>query len=303
MRFFSRLANRSTAKTFWDSQHRRKKTQQPKESDMPRMISIADAINMGHGETVPAFRAKIAKVGKQVTKPGADWHFQKITLKDGTGVIEAKCWNRDLFQESDVKREFIFECTDSQKGLTGMKRVDDTWKDKVTPQIDIAAAADISPVSGHTPNPTPAPAPAAPAQFRIPAPQQRQQAPAPRQTAPQPAGDWAEVNAVLNRQVNLRIRCEQASIRVADVIHAETGYSMEPDEIERRATAFYIELNRKLVTAPSTPPVWKKPAAPAPPAPAPLPPSQMTEPPDDFNPGMSPGELAAEGGEVDDVPF
>lgn len=302
MRFFSRLANRKTAKTFWDSQHRRKKTQQPKDESMPRMISIADAINMGHGETVPAFRAKIAKVGKQVTKPGADWHFQKITLKDGTGVIEAKCWNRDLFQESDVNREFIFECTDSQKGLTGMKRVDDTWKDKVTPQIDIAAAADISPVSGHSPNPTPAPAAPAP-QYRQTAPQQRPQAPAPRQAAPQPDGDWAEVNAVLNRQVNLRIRCEQAAIRVADVIHAETGYSMEPDEIERRATAFYIELNRKQCTAPNTPPAWKKPAAPAPPAPAPLPPSQMTEPPDDYAGGVSPGELAAEGGEVDDVPF
>lgn len=303
MRFFSRLANRSTAKTFWDSQHRRKKTQQPKESNMPRMISIADAINMGHGETVPAFRAKIAKVGKQVTKPGADWHFQKITLKDGTGVIEAKCWNRDLFQESDVNREFIFECTESQKGLTGMKRVDDTWKDKVTPQIDIAAAADIGPVSGHSPNTAPAPQPAAHAQQRQTAPQQRPQATAPRQAAPQPAGDWAEVNAVLNRQVNLRIRCEQAAIRVAEVIHAETGYTMEPEEIERRATAFFIELNRKLMTAPATPPPWKKPAAPAPAAPAPLPPSQMSEPPDDFDPGMSPGELAAEVGDVDDIPF
>lgn len=306
MRFFSRLANRSTAKTFWDSQHRRKKTQQPKESDMPRMISIADAINMGHGETVPAFRAKIAKVGKQVTKPGADWHFQKITLKDGTGVIEAKCWNRDLFQESDVNREFIFECTDSQKGLTGMKRVDDTWNDKLTPQIDIAAAADISPVSGHAP---------APAQTVPQAPPTRQQsapAPAPARTAPMrpeapqapvTGNPWSEVDAVLLRQVNLRIRCEQAAIRVAEVIYAETGYSMEPDEIERRATAFYIELNRKLVTAPATPPVWKKPAAPAPPPPAPLPPSQMTEPPDDYAGGASPEELAAEGGEVDDVPF
>ena len=303
MRFFSRLANRSTAKVFWDSRNRQ---QQQKDDSMPRMISIADAINMGHGETVPGFRAKIAKVGKQVTKPGADWHFQKITLKDGTGVIEAKCWNRDLFQESDVNREFIFECTDSQKGLTGMKRVDDTWKDKVTPQIDIAAAADIGPVSGHSPNPAPAPAAPAPL-YRVPAPASLRQtvpAPAPRQTAPQPAGDWSEVNAVLNRQINLRIRCEQAAIRVSEVIYAETGYAMQPEEIERRATAFYIELNRKLVTAPATPPVWKKPAAPAQPAPAPLPPSQMTEPPDDYAGGVSPGELAAEGGpEEDTVPF
>lgn len=300
MRFFSRLANRSTAKVFFAATNRQQRQQQKDES-MPRMISIADAINMGPGEMVPGFRAKIAKVGKQVTKPGADWHFQKITIKDGTGVIEAKCWNRDLFQESDVNREFIFECTDTQKGLTGLKRVEDTWKDKVTPQVDISAAADISPVSGHVPQPAPTSAPHAPRQT---APPQRPAAPAPRQ--PAPAGDWAEVNQVLNRQVNLRIRCEQAAIRVAEVIHAETGYTMEPDEIERRATAFYIELNRKLVTAPSTPPAWKKPAAPAPPAPpaqAPLPPSQMTEPPDDFNPGMSPGELAAEGGEVDDVGF
>ena len=86
MRFFSRLANRSTAKVFWDSRNRQ---QQKKDDSMPRMISIADAMNMGHGETVPGFRAKIAKVGKQVTKPGADWHFQKITLKYGTGALDA----------------------------------------------------------------------------------------------------------------------------------------------------------------------------------------------------------------------
>ena len=161
--------------------------------------------------------------------------------------------------------------------------------------------------AAHAPAPTPIPPErAAPApQYRQAAPQQRQQAPAPRQTAPtQPAGDWSEVNAVLNRQVNLRIRCEQAAIRVSEVIYAETGYAMEPEEIERRATAFYIELNRKQVTAPDTMPRWKKPSAHAQPAQAPLPPSQMTEPPDDYVGGVSPGELAAEGGlEEDSVPF
>ena len=307
MRFFSRLANRSTAKVFWDSRNRQQR-QQEKESTMARMISIQDILNMGVGEIIPGFRAKIAKVQNQRSGDGANgaWTMQLVTLKDGTGLIEAKLWNRDNYTAKDIGSEFIFESTDTQKGLSGLKRALHEYQGKETPQIEVNKAADISPVSGHAPAPTPIPPErAAPApQYRQAAPQQRQQAPAPRQTAPtQPAGDWSEVNAVLNRQVNLRIRCEQAAIRVAEVIHAETGYSMEPDEIERRATAFYIELNRKLVTAPATPPVWKKPAAPSQPAPSPLPPSQMTEPPDDYAGGVSPGELAAEGGEVDDVPF
>lgn len=307
MRFFSRLANRSTAKVFWDSRNRQQR-QQEKDSTMARMISIQDILNMGVGEIIPGFRAKIAKVQNQRSGDGANgaWTMQLVTLKDGTGLIEAKLWNRDNYTAKDIGSEFIFESTDTQKGLSGLKRALHEYQGKETPQIEVNKAADISPVSGHAPAPTPIPPErAAPApQYRQAAPQQRQQAPAPRQTAPtQPAGDWSEVNAVLNRQVNLRIRCEQAAIRVSEVIYAETGYAMQPEEIERRATAFYIELNRKLVTAPATPPVWKKPSAPSQPAPAPLPPSQMTEPPDDYAGGVSPGELAAEGGEVDDVPF
>ncbi len=331
MRFFSRLANRSTAKVFWDSRNRQKR-QQEKESTMARMISIQDLLNMGVGEIIPGFRAKIAKVQNQRSGDGANgaWTMQLITLKDGTGLIEAKLWNRDNYTAKDIGSEFIFESTDTQKGLSGLKRALYESKGIETPQVEVNKAADISPVSGHAPAPTPipperaAPAPLyrvpAPASLRqtVPAPAPRQTAPqpagdwsevntvpapAPRQTAPQPAGEWCEVNTVLNRQINLRIRCEQAAIRVADIIHAETGYAMEPEEIERRATAFYIELNRKLVTAPDTLPRWKKPFAPSQPAPAPLPPSQMTEPPDDYASGVSPGELAAEGGEVDDVPF
>lgn len=310
MRFFSRLANRSTAKVFWDSRNRQQR-QQEKESTMARMISIQDILNMGVGEIIPGFRAKIAKVQNQRSGDGANgaWTMQLITLKDGTGLIEAKLWNRDNYTAKDIGSEFIFESTDTQKGLSGLKRALYESKGIETPQVEVNKAADISPVSGHAPAPTPIPPerPASAPLYRVPAPASLRQtvpAPAPRQTAPQPAGDWSEVNTVLNRQINLRIRCEQAAIRVADVIHDETGYAMEPDEIERRATAFYIELNRKLVTAPATPPVWKKPSAPSQPAPAPLPPSQMTEPPDDFNPGMSPCELAAEGGpEEDSVPF
>ncbi len=306
MRFFSRMANRSTAKVFWESRNRQKR-QQEKDSTMARMISIQDILNMGVGEIIPGFRAKIAKVQKQRTGEGSNgpWTMQLVTLKDGTGMIEAKMWNRDNYTNADVGAEFVFESTETQRGLSGLKRALHEYQGKETPQVDINGAADISPVSGHAPAPAPS-APAAPApQQRQAAPQQRQQSPAPRQAAPQStSGEWSDVNTVLNRQVNLRIRCEQAAIRVSEVIYAETGYAMEPEEIERRATAFYIELNRKQVTAPDTMPRWKKPSAHAQPAQAPLPPSQMTEPPDDYVGGVSPGELAAEGGlEEDSVPF
>lgn len=305
MRLFTRLANRSTAKVFWESRNRQKR-QQEKEITMARMISISDILNMGVGEIIPGFRAKIAKVQKQRTGEGANgpWTMQLVTLKDGTGLIEAKMWNRDVYTNNDVGTELIFESTETQRGLSGLKRAIHEYQGKETPQVDINGAADISPVTGAAPATAHAPASAAQAtQQRQAAPPQRQQATAPRQPSTATGNQWSEVDAVLLRQVNLRIRCEQAAIRVAEVLHTETGYAMEPDEIERRATAFYIELNRKQCTAPATPPVWKKPAAPSQPAPAPLPPSQMTEPPDDFEPGMSPGELAAEGGEVDDVPF
>lgn len=305
MRFFSRLANRSTAKIFWNSRNRQQR-QQTKESNMARMISIQDILNMGVGEIIPGLRAKIAKVQKQRTGEGSNgpWTMQLVTLKDGTGMIEAKMWNRDVYTNNDVGTEFIFESTETQRGLSGLKRAIHEYQGKETPQVDINGAADISPVTGAAPATATEPAPAAPAhQQRQAAPPQRQQATAPRQPATASGNPWSEVDAVLLRQVNLRIRCEQAAIRVAEVLHAETGYAMEPDEIERRATAFYIELNRKLVTAPATPPAWKKPAATAPPPPAPLPPSQMTEPPDDYAGGASPEELAAEGGEFDDVPF
>ena len=305
MRFFSWLANRSTAKAFFAVRQQR---QQTKEINMARMISIQDILNMGVGEIIPGLRAKIAKVQKQRTGEGANgpWTMQLVTLKDGTGMIEAKMWNRDVYTNADVGAEFIFQSTETQRGLSGLKRAIHEYQGKETPQVDINGAADISPVTGAAPATAsaPAPAPSAPApQQRQAATSPRQQAPAPRQPATATGNPWSEVDAVLLRQVNLRIRCEQAAIRVAEVLHAETGYAMEPDEIERRATTFYIELNRKQVTAPNTPPAWKKPAAPAPPAPAPLPPSQMTEPPDDYAGGVSPGELAAEGGEVDDVPF
>ena len=309
MRFFTRLANRSTARTFWASRNRQKR-QQEKDSTMARMISIADILNMGVGEIIPGFRAKIAKVQKQRTGDGQNgpWTMQLVTLKDGTGMIEAKMWNRDVYNANDVGAEFIFESTETQRGLSGLKRAIHEYQGKETPQVDINGAADISPVGGYGMTPaTPPPPPAATAPQQRPAdPKQRQTAPAPRQPATASGNPWSEVDAVLLRQVNLRIRCEQASMRVAEVIHAETGYAMNPEEIERRATAFFIELNRKLVTAPATPPVWKRPAPPAqpaPPAPEPLPPSQMTEPPDDYAGGASPEELAAEGGEVDDVPF
>lgn len=303
MRFFTRLANRSTAKAFFAARHQ---PQQTNESNMARMISIQDILNMGVGEIIPGLRAKIAKVQKQRTGEGANgpWTMQLVTLKDGTGMIEAKMWNRDVYTNNDVGTEFIFESTETQRGLSGLKRAIHEYQGKETPQVDINGAADISPVTGAAPATASAPAPADPSQQqRQAATPPRQRAPAPRQPATASGNPWSEVDAVLLRQVNLRIRCEQAAIRVAEVLHAETGYAMEPDEIERRATTFYIELNRKLVTAPATPPVWKKPAAPAPPPTAPLPPSQMTEPPDDYAGGVSPGELAAEGGEVDDVPF
>ena len=303
MRFFTRLANRSTAKAFFAA--RQPQRQQPKDDSMPRMISIADIINMSVGEIIPGFRAKIAKVQKQRTGEGSNgpWTMQLVTLKDGTGLIEAKMWNRDVYTNNDVGTEFLFESTETQRGLSGLKRAIHEYQGKETPQVDINGAADISPVTGAAPATAHAPASAAQApQQRQAAPPQRQQAMAPRQPSTATGNQWSDVDAVLLRQVNLRIRCEQAAIRVAEVIHAETGYAMEPDEIERRATAFYIELNRKLVTAPAAPPVWKKPAAPTAPPPAPLPPSQMTEPPDDFEPGPSASELDAEAGEVD-VPF
>lgn len=244
---------------------------------MQHNISIADISQMEVGKIIPSFKAKIAKLTPQKSGAGAKgpWTMQIVTLKDGTGVIEAKLWNRDNYQQSDVGREYIFASTETKKGLGGVKRDVNEYNGKTTPMVTIQLEAEISPVVETVPR-------------------QTEYLPDPSEQRPvvHQENTWAEVDAVLTRQFNLRIRCEQAAIRVADVISKETGYAMGPEEIERRATSFFIELNRKQVTAPMTSPVWKKTPQPK------LPPSQMTKPPEEQI-----RDLRTEGELTDDVPF
>src|SRR5689334_25067962 len=89
-----------------------------------RRLTLADISKLGDKETIPSFKARIEKLEKTINSPEDsvnEWQLQIIHVQDATGKSKVKVWNHDLFTESDIGEERLFECSDKGKGLSGIK--------------------------------------------------------------------------------------------------------------------------------------------------------------------------------------
>jgi hypothetical protein len=143
-----------------------------------RIVPIKEALAYGAGETVPSVRGRITDVSKQIAGGQGEkaWKFQKLTIKDDSGEIVAKIWDRDPIPHTVKGQTAVLSCKEGDKGLTGIKAKEDDYRGvkstilniTSTGIIDIgggsaAAASETAPAAQSSPAATQHANPAAPA--------------------------------------------------------------------------------------------------------------------------------------------
>jgi hypothetical protein len=149
------------------------------------VLTIAQLLEMSDGGTPEAFKGKIKKVFTPTrNKPDSDktWKMQKCILADvgGSKEIEVVFKDRDDLPRTLEGQIAYIVAGRGERGLKGLSRKDNTWKDKTTPQVWVYDSADFS-IEGA--------APAAPAAHTGAQPPPVAQPPAAAQTAPAANGN------------------------------------------------------------------------------------------------------------------
>lgn len=98
-------------------------------------------------DTVPeAFKGRLSKLYslKRGNKDGKDWTMQTGQITDGAKTIEIVFSNRDEIPRTYEGSEIYCVAGRGERGLSGLKRKENNYKNKVTPQVWVYDGADVS---------------------------------------------------------------------------------------------------------------------------------------------------------------
>lgn len=228
-----------------------------------RIIPIADIFQFTAGEIIPSVQGKVVKLKgrSKGTNNDGEWSIERIELQDASASIMVMIRDRAPLDQGLLNQHITISCKNGEKGLTGIKAKDDTYRDKTSRVISVTPTGIIEPSQpGQATAPTPAPQQqqqaTAPAQSTQPPPAASQ----PPSSAPQtqqpkthtngngngngePKPDEPAVKRRLNKMANLYLHCLSA----ADYVNSERQKlkggenALTQAEVKGLATSFFIE--------------------------------------------------------------
>jgi hypothetical protein len=111
------------------------------------VYTVSQLLEMSDGTVPEAFRGKIKKVmgpNKGKNKQGKDYSLQKIIITDGSKEIEVMLDGRDDISRTMEGSQIFVAASRGERALSGLKRKDNVWKEKTTPQVWIYDNAELS---------------------------------------------------------------------------------------------------------------------------------------------------------------
>lgn len=204
-------------------------------------------------DSVPeAFKGRLTKLFTQRKgeKNGKPWRMQNGKLSDGSKTIDIVFSDRDEIPRSYEGAEIYCVAGRSERGLNGLKRRENDYKGKVTPQVWVYDGADVS-FNGQ-------PAQSAQSDNRQPPPEQPRHEPdsQPANTPPPaPTNGNArpsegetqtamrEYNVALAREMSALNRCFDAAVGLAAGVmqrHPTIG-QFSASDIKEIATTLFIQ--------------------------------------------------------------
>jgi hypothetical protein len=219
-----------------------------------RVIHLSEVLQMEPGETVTATKGKLKSVFERNTGTNehGDWSIQNVILADGELEIKVKVCDRETAIPSAWKGKLIYlTSVNGDKGITGLKVKEDTYKGKTSKILSATKTAEIGLQDGSE---APAPAPA-PARQPDPEPEPRASTPAPAQpparpAAPAPGSEAAiraeilKTRAFLGQAINRFGFCVDAAFVILTKKNEQHGLSFDSDHIERVAVHLSIMCER-----------------------------------------------------------
>lgn len=214
-----------------------------------RVVTLQEVLQYTNGETVPSVRGRITEMFKQSkgTNSHGDWALQNITIQDGTGTIKVKVQDRPELPMSYKGREVVIYCHEGDKGLTGIKAKDDTYKNVTSRILSVTPTAHIDLVESAPPAPV--------QQQPAPAPQQQYQPPV-QQTAPAPTNGTG-VKQRLNKLANLYLHCLDAGDYVRRTWEASHNCQMPDDQFQACVSSLFIQATRDMMHGDVSTGVWQ----------------------------------------------
>ncbi len=235
-----------------------------------RIIPLKEIPALEAEETITAIRGRVTELYPPKTgeNDNGKWSFQNIKLKDETGEIQVKLKDRPALPQSLKGKTIFIYSAKGDKGLSGLKAKDDTYRDKtsrivwVTPSATIEES-DGAPQNGngnghanghdappaHQPPPPQAP-PAAPVQTAQPpaasatgrpvSPRAGVQSPAPAENH----GAVGNVKREINKMANLYVYCLEAASYVEKTWNATHPVQMTDQQFQACASSLFIQASK-----------------------------------------------------------
>lgn len=203
-----------------------------------RRLCLADIALLGDKETIPSFKARIEKVDETRTGSGqyGVWTAQNLFVQDDTGKAKVVVWNQEDFKPSDIGEERLFECSNGDKGLSGIKvKVESYFSKKHNKQvtakvIEVGKQAEISRIGS-------APPASKPAQSE------------PTTTSPLPEkSPITKLREVLGQQANSLSMCFDAALYVAAEVFKKHQRQLASEDIRAMAIHMNMSLNDRFLT-------------------------------------------------------
>lgn len=223
---------------------------------------------MEQGETVTATKGKLKAVFERNTGTNehGNWSIQNVIISDGDVEMKVKVCDRESAIPSAWKGKLIYLTSlNGDKGITGLKVKEDTYKGKTSKILSATKTAEIGLQDAEADAAAPHPEPVTPAAAPTPTPTRRAEpepehprasSPAPAQAPARPAAaapgsdadfrsEVLKTRAFLGTQINLIGLCIDAAVAMVKMKNEQHGLSFDSEQIEKFAVHMSIKCERK----------------------------------------------------------
>jgi hypothetical protein len=224
-----------------------------------RLVPIKEVLTMA-GENVPCCRGQITDVTKQLAGGEGEkaWRFQKLTIRDDSGEIKVKIWDREAYPVTIKGQIVTLTCKDGEKGLSGVKAKEDEYRGATSTILNVTPSGIIELGNGQ---PAPQAAPVSqPAQTATPpqngsatAAQQAPASPAAQQAPASPPAQNGNGHAATDLLNTTALAVSRDYYRVMDAVQTmrlgwdakHPDHKMSPDHFQSAVATVFIHCDKR----------------------------------------------------------
>jgi hypothetical protein len=227
---------------------------------MPLILSVPKLLEMSDGGVPEGMIGILSTIyPRKAYGSGEKSGFVQKGVLTGDGKsIAITFWELEEIPQARKGKEIVAVSTRNQRGLSGLRRKDNEYKGKVTPEIHVQHSADVSypdPAGGDTPQPQPESKPAANTKAPPPSSKGATTPPAHPQngaktTEQQGWSNYLSAKRSMVQYRNLQLLCIDAVYSMRPEIEAKHGVGTFTLELVQSLVAQnVIQANRDNVTA------------------------------------------------------